>query len=359
MQPREALELGAVLAPELHDPLGGAQLPQVVGGVVAQAGEPPLGGGVAQRRRVEVDAGVGEPLVGDHVGDLAVAHARVVAQDRLQVAHAHVVGDEREVLAAEALGGQLEVARGGGERLVGVEALVDAAALRPPARRARRAPAALGPGDAAGGAAACGHVDVHVQQALAGLGHDLREPGGALGPHRGQGVVAPAALEEDEPLQRGGLDAGPPGGAGDLRAAARHALGGGHGAARRERVQRVARARGRALDQLLVSARRPGEGILDRLGGCLGGLAGRRRDDRDVARGRVAAAAEQGEGQSGGRQHDDRDEDETRRPARRGRATSLCCSGHVLLAKHTLRQALIRLAVLWRCDARAPVRIEF
>ena len=84
---------------------------------------------MARRRGVEVQLGV------------RARTAAVGLDHALEVAHAHVVGDEREVLAAEALLGQREVARRPGERLGRVEALVDPRAGAPHARASRGAPA--------------------------------------------------------------------------------------------------------------------------------------------------------------------------------------------------------------------------
>ena len=106
---------GAVVAVQAHDLPPREHLPVVVGGVVAELEQPAVGLRVTGEAGVEVDLGP----------------ARALAerpQHALQVADPHVVGDERVVLAAERVLGELEVAPGRLERLGAVEALVD---LRP------------------------------------------------------------------------------------------------------------------------------------------------------------------------------------------------------------------------------------
>jgi hypothetical protein len=286
---RQGAQPGAVLAVQAHDLAGGLELPPVVGGVVAEAAEALVGGGVAQRRGVEVDLGVVEVLA-----------AAERPQHALQVADAHVVGDERQLLGPHAALGQRQVAGRGGQGLDRVEALVDAPAL---------APQALDPGEPAapqvavyalGEAAAAWHVHAHAEQVLAGLGDDLGQARGALGAGRGERVLPPGALQEDERLQRVGVHVGLLGGGLDARPPALRALRARLRAAGREPVQDVARARRGARLQIVGARGVPGEGVRQRLGLRAGLHAGRRGHRRHAGRrGIVLPAGEQ--------QHDDDD----------------------------------------------------
>ena len=284
LQPRQ---LVAVLAVQPHDLARRVELPQVGGGVVAERRQLALHVGVALRRRVEVDAGVGRlvlPEGGEHA---------------LQVADAHVVGDEREVVAAQLLLRDREVARGAGQRLGRVVALVDRAALALQLLHARRAALLDRAADLAREAPALRDVDLHAEQVLAGLGEDLRQPDGALGV-AGHRVLAAGALEEHERLEHVGGDAGLARRVLDLRAPARDALRRRGRAARRAGVEDVARAGGGAPDELVLVVGVVGERVGDRRAAAL--LAGRRRDDRDARRRarRRAAPSRSGDRRRGG-----------------------------------------------------------
>ena len=231
---------------------------------------------MAQGRGVEEDLGVGEVLVA------RLGPER--AQDALEVADPHVVGDEGHVLAGEAPLGQDQVARRGLQRALGIEPLIDPAARPAQALHLQQPPAPELAQDPARVAAAAAHVDVQAEQVLRRLGEDLRQAHGALGPAGGHGVLAARALEEDEPLEhvgrhvrrpRGALDGGPP---------ARGALGAGLGAAGRERVERVARARRRAPLEVPAPVVAVGEGVGQRRRLAIVAHVGRRRHDRDAAR---------------------------------------------------------------------------
>ena len=155
-----------------------------------------------------------------------------------------MVGDEREVLAAEALARQLEVARRAGQRLGGVEAVVDAPPRAVERRRPPQVALAQRPVQAARVAAAALDVDAACPSSDGrGLGQDLRQPGGALDPARRARVRPPGALEEDERLEPVRVHAGGLRGALDRPAVAQHALRGDRHAARRARVEEVRRAR--------------------------------------------------------------------------------------------------------------------
>ena len=221
--------------------------PQVRGRVVAERREPPLDVGVVRRRRVEVHAGVGRRV-------LAVG-----AEDPLQVADPHVVRDEGEVLAAELLARDRQVAGAARERLDRVEALVGPRPGAPQALRLGRVPGALRALDAAPEAAAARHVDPHPEQALAGLGEDLGEADRAL-EVPGLRVRPARALEEHETPPAGPgrrvrwpRPAPPAAATRATRAAVRRR------AARRAGVEHVAGAGGGAAHEVRLARRLVGE----------------------------------------------------------------------------------------------------
>ena len=225
-----ALEGRWVAAIQAHDVAGREHPPQVGRGVVAQRGQLAPRRGVAQRARVEVELRVGHDA-------LAVAHQRL-----LQVADAHVVGDDGQVVAPELALGEVEVARGGLDRLGRVEALVDA----PAQRLALAHPAAAQ--DAAREALGGLDVDVQAEQVLAGLGQDLGQPRGRVQVVGGARVGAAGRFEHDDRLEHAGVEPVALGDAVDDRPPVRGALGRGHHAARALGVEHVAEAeRGAAL----------------------------------------------------------------------------------------------------------------
>ena len=224
-------ELGRVLAVQAHDPPRRAELPEVVGGVVAEGGELALRGGVALRRGVEVDLGVGDVLV--------AGLGPVGAQDALEVAHPHVVGDEGHVVAVEARLGQLEVARRAGERLRGSKRWSTRAPGGPQALHLEQPAAQQVAPDPARVAAAARDVDAHAQEVLARLGEDLGQAHGALRVARHR-VLAARALEEHERLELVGGHARLARRGLDLRAPARDPLRG------RARRRPASARRGRA-----------------------------------------------------------------------------------------------------------------
>ena len=213
------------------------------------------------------------------VGDVVVA---VVAQHALHVADAHVVADDREIGAAELLLGDREVARGRGERLDRVEALVDrAAALAQPGHERAVALGGGAPQRAPDAPRARG-VDLHLQQVAAGLGEDLGQPDGALELRVGGRVGAPGALEQDDRLERVGLDVRGLRGGLDERPVARDALGAGAGAARRLGVDDVGVAAGGVGGEGLLATRGVGERVV--VGAGAGGearVAGLAAEERD------------------------------------------------------------------------------
>ena len=241
----QPVELRAVLAPQAHDLARREQLPPVVRGVVAERRQPAVRAWVAARRRVEVELHVRRVL------------APVRAKHVAEVADAHVVGDEPQILAAEVLGRDRQVARRAGQRLLGVEALVDPCAGAPQCLRPPRAAAPLGTLEAPRVALAGGRVDAHAEQVGARLGQDLRQSGGGLRA-AGSACVGPAgALQEDERLERVGVDAREVGGALHERSPLRRPLGARGRAAGRQRVQEVAVPGRGPAHELVRGARDP------------------------------------------------------------------------------------------------------
>ena len=252
---------------------------------------------MARRRRVEVDLRVGRPL------------GAVRAQHVLEVADAHVVGDERQVVAAQLLARDRQVAGAAGQRLDRVEALVDRAPLRAAAPAPSAAARAGTPGRSGGSAARCAR---RRPASRAGCRRSRR--GSASAPRRprcrppsrpraprSRGTRAPRAGPARAGAARRRLD---------LRAPARDALGGRRRAAGRARVEHVARAGRRALDERLLVVGVVGERIGH--GRAAGLAAGGRRHELHARGGPVAAQRRAGE----------RGDDQPERPraGRRGRA---------------------------------------
>jgi hypothetical protein len=151
-----------------------------------------------------------------------------------------VVAGEREVVAAEALARDREVAAGGGQRPARVEALVDPPPLCPQPVRRARAIRPLGASDAPGQPAAGGQVHLQPEQVLRGLGEDLREAAGPLGIVARDHLGTAGALHEDERLEQVRVELGRPRRGLDLRAPAGRSPRGGGRAARALRVEHVA-----------------------------------------------------------------------------------------------------------------------
>ena len=319
VQRRQPRQLVAVLAVEPHDLARRRDLPEVVRGVVAELGQPPVGLRMAPRRRVEVHLRVRQVRVLDQLADLPGPGAGEIAQHALEVADAHVVGDEREVLAAEALAGERQVARRAGQRLRPVEALVDLRAGAPQLDRALIVAAPLGAREPPRDPLARGQVDLHAEQVLRGLGQDLRQPGRRLQAARGAGVRAAGALEEDEALERVGVDLGLGGRALDLRAPACGPLRAGDRTARRERVERMAVAGGGAPLELRGTVGGPRERVGQRRRVGLD-LTRRRGHERHAFRRLVAPAREQ---EDGGRRDDEGGCDRTAHPSQPGTHASV------------------------------------
>ncbi len=148
-------------------------------------------------------------------------------------------------------------------------------------------------------------VDLHAEQVARGLREDLRQPGGALDV-AGHRILASGALEEHEPLEQVGLDACLTCSRLDLRPPARDARGRRGRPARRARVEHVARAGRRALDERLLLIGDVGERIGDRRAPGL--AAGGGRHERHAGGGPVAAqrrAREHGYDDKNAREHDD------------------------------------------------------
>ena len=265
----EPLELRAVLPVEAHHLVRGEHPPEVGLRVVPQPGEQPVGA------RVLVGGGVEEEL---RVARVVVP---VGAEHLLEVADAHVVRDHREVLAAELVLGELQVATRGRERLPRVEALVHPAPLCPDAiGLARPARGREPPGEPL----ACAHVDLHVEQVRARLGEDLREPDGSLEVVARAGVRAAGALQQHHALDQIGIDAGVVCGLLDVVAEGGHAARRGEHAARALRVHHVAvPGRGAPLELVLASAARTRTGRPRSRAGC--SSAGRRRGAAGSRRG--------------------------------------------------------------------------
>ena len=338
VQRDQPLELRAVVAVQAHDLPPREHLPVVVRGVVAELQQPPVRVGVAVEAGVEVDLGP----------------ARALAerpQHPLQVADPHVVADERVVLAAERLAGELQVARRGLERLGAVEALVDPRPLGAQladlvlvAARALAVDPAAEPGAAA-------RVDLHLEQVGRGAGQDLGEPDGALDAVGGDGVVAARALEEDEPLERVRVHPGGVGGVLDPRPPAVDALRALGDPAGRERVEQVARALRGARDELVLALGVPGEGVRQAL---LVLAARGRRDGRDAARRAVAEAGDpedpDGREQDRGQHHGDAEPGPVRAGAERGWHAS---TGWHTRARAPARRGSVVAAAVLAAAARA------
>ena len=279
MEAGEARQLVPVLVVEAHD-LPGRLEPEEVGPrVVAQRGEATEGAWVARGRRVEEEPRIGEVVRVDRFAGRGPRRARghVEPDHLLQVADAHVVGGQGEVLPAEALAGEGEIAAAALERLARVEALV-----HPPARALERVQPPLGaPAPAqqpldqrtAAGAldprrepAARRQVDAHAQEARGGAGEDLPEPDRPL--HAARDRVRPSgALEEHQRFEGVGLDAVAFGRALHQGTKAPHPLGRGRDAAWALRVEHVRIASSTALQQLPGALGGEAEGLECLVGG--------------------------------------------------------------------------------------------
>jgi len=204
---------------------------------------------VAQWRRVEVQLRVGDAV-------LAVA-----AQRGLQVADAHVVAHDGEVLALELLARDLQVARRRGQRLGRIEALVH---LPPPRQQALHqsavAAAKRTPQRAPDAPRGC-RVDLHAEQAASGLREDLGQADSSLEARVGGRVRAPGALEQDDRLERVGLDPGRLRDGLDERPIARCPLSARTGAAGALRVDDVRVAARAGVLEIALARRRVGERI--------------------------------------------------------------------------------------------------
>ena len=186
---------------------------------------------------------------------------------------------------------QLQVARGAGQRLGRVEAVVDA----PPRAVQRRRPRQVALAQRPVHAGACSsraalEVDLHPEQA-----RSRSRPGSASARRRSRsppGACAsgrPALSRNTSASSRSGFTPGRLGRALDRRAEARDALGGDRRAARRARVEQVRRARrGARARASSERSRRPRERVRDRLA-ALG--ARRRRDRRGRSRPRRRSGA--------------------------------------------------------------------
>ena len=237
-----ARELAAVVAAELHDPRGGAQLPQVVRGVVAEARRARVGGarGAAASSRSRPGRRARRTR--------RSASAAVGAQDALEVAHAHVVGDEGEVLAAEALAVAIAgSARWPSSACAGSKRWSTARAPRSQrARLGRGARAALA-GDAPRVAAALAATSIRMPSRFWPVSARICVSPTAPSVPLGDRVRAPGALEEDERLEAVGVDAGAPRG---------RARSGGGSARRARRSPRRRRASARTAGGSVPAAAR-------------------------------------------------------------------------------------------------------
>jgi hypothetical protein len=196
-----------------------------------------------------------------------------------------VVGDHRQVRAAEALQRHRQIAAGAGERLRGVEALVEGPAAGPKARRLGGSLTPFGAPQRAGEAPAGLDVDPHPEQRGRGPGQDLGQAHRSLDVAARHGVRAPRALEEDHGLQQVRLHPRPGRRTLDVRPVTLHAPGGGGHASGAVGVEHVAVTGGRAGLELLLPPGFPGERVILDQGGA------------EV--GRVVAAAEQHETRQG------------------------------------------------------------
>jgi hypothetical protein len=205
---------------------------------------------VIVRGRVEVQLRVRDRLA-----------AVVVGEHVLKVADPHVVGDDRQVGADESLLGEPQVADGRGERLGGIEAVVDLGSRALELRHTGAPAEGVCPVDLGGELPARGQVDVHAEQRLPGLGKDLGETGcvGRIAP--GDRVRLPGTLEEDDPLQRVRVDVRPGRGGVDQAAEARHAGCGGDRAPRALDEQSLRTARGRPGGEVRLAAGNVGERV--------------------------------------------------------------------------------------------------
>jgi hypothetical protein len=183
-----------------------------------------------------------------------------------------VVADHGQVVAPQLSAGEPDVACRRGQRLLGVEALVDHLAARAQAVGTLGVVLVEGLGDVGGQLLRALHVDLHVQQVLSGLGEDLGETDRAREVVTGHRVAAPRALEEHHPFEDLGRDVGLGRRALDQRPPARGALCGTHRPAGAAREQWVGVAVVGALDELLLALGVPRE----RVEGLVGVLAGLR-----------------------------------------------------------------------------------
>ena len=154
---------------------------------------------------------------------------------------------------------------------------------------------------------------MHAEQVASGLGEDLGQSDRALEAAGRARVLAPRTLEEHEPFERVGVDAGLLGGALDGRPPEVGALGARHHAAGRERVQQVAAAGRGTAGELAGPRRVPRERVGERLG-VLSGLAGRGGNERHAGPRRVVAGEHSGDGSD---QHNEggSDNDESAHPS--------------------------------------------
>ena len=265
-----------------HDLARGEHAPEVGGRVVAQPVQEAVGALVRVRRGVEVDLRPARVV-------LAVA-----LQRGLQVPDPHVVRDHRQLLVAEALLGDLQVAPGPGQGGGGVEALVGPAALGAQAGGALAASTALGAGDRGGEPLAAGHVDLHAEQVGRRAGEDLGEAHGALEVVACPGVRAAAALEEHHGLEQVGAHAGLGGNPLDLLAQAGHPAGAGAHAVGALLVQH-GRVAARGARHVLVLALGVPAQQLHAAGGLV--VAGQGEQRQDAGRGQRSEQHE-GEGAS-------------------------------------------------------------
>ena len=232
-----------------------------------------------------------------------------------------------------------QIARGARHRRGGVEALIDRAGAPPSqALDAVAAPAPALARDAAGVAAAGGHVDRHAEQVLRGLGENLGQAHGALRAAGGHRVRRPALSRNTRPSSRSGSTFA-------WRAA--RSTSGRHRAVRmaleehaagRVGVQRVARPPGGPAHEVLAALGVPRERVRDRLELPVG----RRRGDELDPGARLLVAA----------QHE-RDRDDSERQARE--------HGESAHPHHPSRATLPpcdassqRPDSSWRCSPRPP-----
>ena len=244
-----------------------------------------------------------------------------------------MVGRDREVVGAEALGCDLQVARRAVDRLLRIEALVHRRALGAQALDllgVARGRDPLGQGDARL------EVDAHPQQVDRGRGNDLGEAGCRLGRRAGAHVGTPGALEEDHGLERVRVDTVAHGRGLDLRPKLSGPLRRGDDAAGAHLVDHVGGARRRTGLELALARSRPGQ----RIG--LGRRSGARlaRDPCDPQIERLAVAEPEGEG---GRRQRARSRDEQQHAggdaSEESPASLRLHGGHVRLRRSGSREA--------------------